>query len=130
MYNFEASSSSHLSNSSTTYSSARYMTTSIDHPKLINTDAAFIRSFLRAYDQYSKELTARANQLIPSDSTISTEAITPVNVSLWVDSDCPESLVSVGFIEGVTKKELKDSNSREYLEAEAEESKRSLTSKR
>ena len=53
-----------------------------------------------------------------------TEAITPVNLSFCVDPDWLESLVSLGFMEGVTTtKELDDSTLRAYLEAEAEESK-------
>ena len=47
-----------------------------------------------------------------------------MNLSFCVDPNWLESIVSLGFIEGVTTtKELDDSTLRAYLEAEAEESK-------
>ena len=53
-----------------------------------------------------------------------------MNLSFRVDPDWLESLVSLGFIEGVTStKELEDSTLRAYLEAEAEESKEVLNLK-
>lgn len=75
--------------------------TLVDHPRLTKTDTLSIRTFLRAYDQYSKKIQDRARQLV-GKSVVSTEAVTPVHLNVCVDLEWIESLIDLGFMEDVT----------------------------
>lgn len=120
----QASSSTPIpSTSSYPTSSAKFLATSIDHPRLTKTDSTSIRSFLRAYDQYVTEIAERSKQLTAA-STITTEAISPVNLKFCVDAEWIDSLIALGFIESIsTVEELTDALLRDYLNGEAQESK-------
>lgn len=59
---------------------------SVYHTRLIITTPKAFRVFLRHYDQYVKEVTARALQLAVVDST-TTEPAGPINSSYRVDAE-------------------------------------------
>lgn len=102
------------------------VSTTVDHPRLLKTDSAAIRSFLRSYDQYAKEVEERARQL--SRHTVVTEPISPVHLKFCVDADWIESLLTLGFIADTSSYEdLTDELLRSYLEKKAEESKEVVT---
>ena len=77
---------------------AKFVSTSIDHPHLLRLDAESIRVFIRKYDAYCKELTARAAQL--TGYGVTTEPVRPVNITFCVDSEQLESALDLWFIEG------------------------------
>lgn len=98
------------------------MTTSVNHPRLSKTDAASICTFTREYDQYAKEIEERARQLV-GEHEISTEAVTPVHLKYCVDYEWIESVLDLGFIDGVTSyNDLNDEKLRAYLTEKAKES--------
>ena len=103
--------------SSSASASAKYLTSTVDHPKLLNTDAASIRSFIRSYDQYAKEVEQRAKQL-SATMTISTETITPVSIKFCCDVEWIESLIALSFLKVATYDDLDDVTLRQYLEDE------------
>lgn len=106
--------------------SASVISTSVNHPRLLRTDAESIRIFLRLYDQYKDEVSARALQL--TDNGSSTEAVRPVNLKFCVDADWLESAVTLGFInDAESVDEVTDSILREYLDTKAEASKDTVT---
>lgn len=106
---------------------ASFVTTSVNPPKLIRTDAESIRVFLRLYDQYSKEVTARAQQLTIQGTT-TTEAIRPVNLKYCVDPEYLESALALGFIKDISDYDaLTDQVLRACLDEKAQESKEDLT---
>lgn len=102
------------------------MATSVDHPRLIRTDAESIRVFLKLYDQYSNEVKARAQQLTTVGSS-STQVVRPVSLKFCVDPEYLESAIAFGFIEAETYEDLTDSVLRKYLEKKAEESPEAIT---
>lgn len=63
---------------------AKYLTSAIDHPLLVETNSASIRSFLLAYDQHSSEIEQRAKQLSATMS-ISAQTSTTVNIKFSCD---------------------------------------------
>lgn len=70
-----------------------------------------MRKFLRPYDQYNNEVTARAQQLVTTDR-MTTEPVQPVKIKFCVDLEYLESVLTFGFIEGVDSYEsLTDENS-------------------
>lgn len=83
---------------------AAFVSTSVDHPHLERLDSESIRIFLRRYDDYCKEVTARAEQLLAS-STVTTEPIRPVSLTFCIDSEQIQSALDLGFIEGVEEYE-------------------------
>lgn len=108
--------------STSTANRAKYLKSSVDHPRLQNTDAASIRKFLRAYDQYSKEVEQRAKKL-SATMTISKETVTLVSVKFWYNVEWIESLIALGFIVVTNYDELDDKTLRTYIDRESEESK-------
>lgn len=83
--------------------------------------------FMRRYDHYATEIKSRAHQLAFEDAT-TTEAVRPVNLKIFVDSEWLESAVSLGFIDGAdTVEDLTDELLRKYLEKKAEEKKELFT---
>lgn len=76
---------------------ASFVSTSVDHPRLINADASSVRTFLRQYDQYVTEVKERAQQLVATGS-VTTEAVRPVNLKFCVDADYLESVIELGLI--------------------------------
>ena len=100
---------------------------SVDHPRLTNTNPKAIRVFLSRYDQYSKEVTARALQLSVVNST-TTEPARPVSMTYCVDSEWLQSYIDLEYIPDVeTPHDLTDTKLRLYLESEAEEEKHTTT---
>lgn len=75
-----------------------FVTTFVDHPRLLCLDDVSIRVFLRRYDDYCKEVAARAGQLL---NGMNSEPIHTVSINFCVDSEQPPSVLDVGFIEGV-----------------------------
>lgn len=106
---------------------AGFVTTSVDHPWLTRLDAESIRIFLRGYEDYCKEITARAEQLVAT-GTITAEPIRPVSLKYCIDSEQLQSALDLGFIEGVDDYEsLSETALRSFLEGKAQESRKSLT---
>lgn len=106
---------------------SNFMTMTVDHSRLKTTDAASIRYFLRAYDNYAKEVQERARQLV-ARNVVTNEVVTPVNLKFCVDSKWLESLIALNFIDKVsTYYDLSDSQLRSFLEKKAKESKEVVT---
>lgn len=102
------------------------VSTSVNHPRVVRTDPESVRVFLRQYDQYSKEVIARASQ-ISASGTVPTEAVRPVNITFCVDPEYLESAIALDLISDVeSESELTDTVLRSYLERKAEESKESV----
>lgn len=76
----------------------RIVATAVENPRLTKTDAASIQSFLRDYDQYSREIIERAKRLV-GDQVTSTETSKPVQVRSCVNAEWLESVVDLCFIE-------------------------------
>jgi len=107
--------------------STAHVTTTVDHPRLEKTDAESIRIFLRLYDQYCNEVTARARQL-STDQGVSTEAVRPVNIMFCVDPEFLESATVLGFIDGAdTVEDLTDEMLRDYLDDQAQEAEETVS---
>ena len=100
---------------------ASFIATSVNHPQLVRTDAESIRIFLNRYDQYSKEVKARAQQLNLTGST-TTEAVRPVNLKYCVDPEYIESVIALDILSVDSYDELSDETLRQHLEEKAEES--------
>ena len=79
----------------------RHVTTAVEHPRLTKTDAASVRLFLRAYEQYAREVNERARQVVGED-VISTEAAKPVQMKYCVNAEWLESLIDLDFIPNVS----------------------------
>lgn len=108
-------------------SRSKYLATATSHPRLKKTDASSIRTILRGYDRYAKEIEERARQLVGPD-TVFTEAVTPVQLKFCVDAEWIESLIELGFIDGVSLyDDLSKQVLRDYLEKKSEESKNATT---
>ena len=105
---------------------ASFVTASVNHPRLLRTDSESVRVFLPLYDQYSNEVTARAEQLTVHGAT-SSEAIRPVNLKFCVDPAYLESAIALGFIEADDYDSLTDSVLRVHLEGKDKESEDSVT---
>ena len=103
-----------------------FVATSVNHPRLVRTDAKLVRRFLRRHDQYSIEVSARAQQLILHGTT-TTEAVRPVNLKYCVDSEYIESAVVLGFLEADSYDALTDQILRKNLEEKSEESPEAVT---
>ena len=100
---------------------------SVDHPRLTNTNPKDIRVFLSRYDQYSKEVTARALQLSVVNST-TTEPARLVSMTYCVDYEWLQSCIDLEYIpDDETPQDLTDTKLRLYLESEAEEEKHTTT---
>ena len=103
------------------------MTSFANHPRLLNSDAESVRVFLLAYDQYCREVNARAVQLTVSDAVV-TETIRPVSIKYCVDAEYIESALLLDLIPGATDyKSLTDDVLRKYLEDKARESKETVS---
>lgn len=68
--------------------------TAIDHPRLTKTEPSSIRSFLREYDQYTHEITARAQQLV-NTAVVSTDVARPIQLKYCVPSEWLESVIDL-----------------------------------
>lgn len=91
-------------------------------PFFARLDSESIRIFLSKYDAYTRELKARASQLVQEGSQ-SLEPIRPVFLVYCVDSEQVESAVELDMTEGYTDvKDLSDDQLRTYLENEAVDS--------
>lgn len=77
-------------------SSQKYVANTVDLPSLVDVDASPNRIMLRAYDQYFKDVTQRAKQLL--NNAITSEVVTPVDLKICFDAEWLESVVHLGFI--------------------------------
>lgn len=75
----------------------RVISTVSEHPGLSKTDAASVRAFLRLYDQYTRELTERAPQIVGND-VISTKAVRLARLKFRVNPGWLDSLIDFNFI--------------------------------
>ena len=106
---------------------ATKITASVDHLGLLRNYSESIRTSLKLYEQYSKEVTSRAEQLAGA-SNKTAEDPRPIIIKYCVDADWLESIVFVGFIENVDSVDtLTNEQLLKYLEKKAEESKETLT---
>ena len=116
-----------VSHASVATSKAPFGTTSVDHSRLLRTDAESIRVFLRSYDHYCHEVVARAQQITRSEM-VTTESVRPINLKYCVDPEYLESAISLGFLQGVEDYDsLSDETLREYLDHKAKQSKHTTT---
>ena len=104
---------------------------SVCNPRLIQTDPASIRTFLKEYDQYSQTVISRAKQLQSSSegsSTATTEAVLPMELKYFIDSMHFTMCIDLGFKDVVISFEVMiDRQLRTYLECESKESKDAVT---
>ena len=105
---------------------ASFLTASINHPRRLRTDSEYVREFLRLYNQYSNEVTARAEQLTVHRAT-SSEALRPVNLMFCVDSVYLKSAIALCFIETDDYDSLTDLFLRAHFEGKAKESENPVT---
>lgn len=106
--------------------SSNYVVTTVDHPRLTNTDAASIGTFLHEYDQYLKEDHQRVRQVLGADVT-TTEAATTVQLKYCVDAEWKEFIIALGFITDVASyKELRDHVLRTYFEGNFKDRKEAI----
>ena len=97
--------------------------TSVEHPRLKEFDPESIRSFLHRYDQYTREVDARARQLLHGEVT-SAEPVRPVNLKFCVDPQLLDSAIALDYIPDVSSyDELADDVLRTYLDSLSQESK-------
>lgn len=91
---------------------------STDHPYLARLDSESIRVFLRAYDAYTRELTARAAQLV-REGTLSVEPVRPVGLVYCVNAEQLESAIILKLIPGcIDYKSVTSDAPRAYLDKE------------
>ena len=101
------------------------MTTTIPYPRLENVTAESIRFFIRQYDPYVRELASRANQIVAAGA--SAESVRPIAIKYCIDEGYLESLLSLGFIEGVSSyDELQEGDLRNFREKQSATSKSSM----
>lgn len=113
--------------SGVTTQGASFVATSVNHPRLVRTDPDSIRIFLRLYDQYEREVTARAAQVTGADAA-TTEAVRPVSLKFCVDPEFLESAIALDLIPDASSyNDLTDTVLRKHLEAEAIDSKEALS---
>lgn len=111
----------------TAHSSAPFSLT-VEHPRLLETDADYIQTFLRKYDQYCYEVSSRARQISGTDAA---EPVSPVEIKFCVDVDFLGSSIDLGFIDGADSYDTITSDLvRSFLESRAKESKEIITLKK
>lgn len=110
---------------------AAHVSLSVDHPRLLSTDAESIRTFLRRYDQYYNTVLSRARQLPTSSSSAGTstlEAVRPVDLKFCVDVEFLTSSIALGFIPDADDfNTVTDEQVRDFLDSRATESKETVT---
>lgn len=79
---------------------SRFVTSVIEHPRLIRTDPTLVRVFHRPYAQYALEITKRARQLIGKD-VVPANVVTPVRLKYCVDGEWHESLIELQYFPNV-----------------------------
>lgn len=75
----------------------RVVATTVDQPRLTNTNPIAISAFLWEYDQYAWEVKERSQQ-IAGDNRMSTDIPKPFHIKIRVNSEWLESVVDLGFI--------------------------------
>lgn len=114
------------STSTSTVRKAKIFFRAVEHPFLKATSAASIRTFLRAFDQYAREVQERAHQVF--DSELSSEAVIPVHLKFCFDSKWIELLIDLEFLKEVSSYNgLMDDILRKYLEKKSQKSKELVT---
>lgn len=107
---------------------ATFVSTSIDHPRLVRLDSESIRIFLRQYRTYCQEIMARASQLVPTGFT-TTEPMLPISITFCVDSEQLQSAIALGLIENVTDDStLTEALLLAFLNKKGKDGRRNLTS--
>ena len=98
----------------------------VSHPRLVETDAESIRTFLRKYDKYCHEIRSRALQIAGGSGAA--DAVKPIDLKFCIDVEYLESSIALGFIPGVDSYEtLTDTEVRNFLNSRAVESKEVVT---
>lgn len=111
----------------TSTSTAKYVATTVEHPRLLTFNTASICIFFRTYDQYATEIRERARHLVVQE-VITTVAITSTNHEFSVNADWLNSLIVFGFISDVPCYEnLADRQPRTILEQKAQKYKEVAT---
>lgn len=91
-----------------------------EYPRLRDFDPDKIRTFLKRYDEYVLEITARAQQLADPD-TLADDDIRPLSLKFCVNTEELEAVICLDLIENVTSySDLDDSKLRSYLESKCE----------
>lgn len=99
---------------------------SLDHPRLIRTEPASIRSLFRRYDQYSTTIIARAKRL--TDKSLTQGANQLVELNFCDDAEWLESHIPLDFItETEDYASLTDEIFRPFLEKRWAESKKTIS---
>lgn len=94
---------------------------SLDHPGLVHTDPGSIRAFLIKHDQYNHAVLACARQL--TYGSLTTEAVTPIDLKYCVDVEFLQANIGLGFLEANPHDDLTDDFERAFLEEGGGESK-------
>ena len=93
------------------------------HPRLLKQDAKSIHVLLGLHDQFSKEVKARASQIVEGTFNL-TEAVQKLNLKYSVDPEYLQSSLALEFIPGATTyDDLTDDQLRSFLSSKAKESK-------
>lgn len=97
----------------------------IEHPRLTETDAASIRTFLQKYEQYRYEVTSRTHLISGSDQT---KTVRPVDIKFCVDMELLESPIDLGLIPGAASyNKITNEQVRCFLDDRLKESKETIT---
>lgn len=91
------------------------------------TDSGSIRIFFRKYDQYVREVSERAHQIV-GDGVISLEVAKPVQLTFCDNPECLELVIDLSFIPGVDSyAALQEDILRQYLESKSTASRDVIT---
>lgn len=99
----------------------------VDHSRLIKTDAASVRLFLRAYEQYEREVTTRVREVTGQD-VVSAEAAKPIRLKYCVDTEWLESLIDLDVLtDAISYGQLVNKVLHTYLESKAVKTRKFVT---
>eukprot|EP00180_Rhodochaete_pulchella_P004327 Plantae.Rhodophyta-Rhodochaete_pulchella.ctg8067.p2 GENE.Plantae.Rhodophyta-Rhodochaete_pulchella.ctg8067~~Plantae.Rhodophyta-Rhodochaete_pulchella.ctg8067.p2 ORF type:complete len:139 (+),score=24.65 Plantae.Rhodophyta-Rhodochaete_pulchella.ctg8067:187-603(+) len=102
------------------------MSPAVGHPRLVSTDASSLGAFLRSYNQYASKVHERVEQLVVDGVTF-TKILAPLHIKSCEDPEWTESLISLGFLDGVPSYDaLTEDELRAYLNSKAEELKETV----
>lgn len=85
-----------ISRTSRSAFSSRAVSPAVDHPHLIDTVAATIRTFLRKYDQYMNVVLSLGQQVSCAEESIL--VVRPVDIKFFVDVDFVEFSIDLCFV--------------------------------
>lgn len=105
----------------------RIASTAVEHSRLCKTDVAFVRLFLRSYDQYEREVIERVCQIVGQD-VISPNVDKPIQMKFCMNPEWLESLTELDFHPVVASCDKpRDKQLQEYLSKKANESSDAVT---